>query len=300
MGVRVVTETGDFPVALVPVKRVGCGQRPIGVQAQRLQPSFPGGGFERSQHAARDAQSPGRRGRPDPLDFSRRFVDALEAAASDRFVIETGDHEQTGRRSHVFDAGGVVRGSVKAALETRLKFAEERLEATGLLGSVQGPQHRRREIVREPVIGRAFGASFARQAHTATAAVPIPFRHRAQPLLLQGLQQPAEIAAIELKLAAERPNLHAIVPDFEQKPRLRQRAATTQIIDLERANALRDQAVEATNVLQLALAHSLTLVRYQSISSLLWTHAPATNSRLALFSNAKKSCRRPKTPRRIL
>jgi len=92
IGVRVVIETGDFPVALVPVKRVGFGQRPIGVQAQRLQPSFPGGGFERSQHAARDAQSPGRRGRPDPLDFSRRFVDALEAAASDRFVIETGDH----------------------------------------------------------------------------------------------------------------------------------------------------------------------------------------------------------------
>ena len=36
-----------------------------------------------------------RLGGPDPLDFSRRLGDALEAAASDRFVPEPGDHKPT-------------------------------------------------------------------------------------------------------------------------------------------------------------------------------------------------------------
>ena len=43
--------------------------------------------------AASDGAS--RRGGPDPLDFSRRLADALEAAASDRLVPEPGDHKQT-------------------------------------------------------------------------------------------------------------------------------------------------------------------------------------------------------------
>ena len=42
----------------------------------------------------------------------------------------------------------------------------------------------------------------------------------------------------------------------------RQRATSAQVIDLERADALGHQAIEAANALQLALVHSLTLVRY--------------------------------------
>jgi len=39
------------------------------------------------------------------------------------------------------------------------------------------------------------------------------------------------------------------------------------------------QAIKATNALQLALVHSLTLVRYLAISSFLLARAPATNPR---------------------
>ena len=61
------------------------------------------------------------------------------------------------------------------------------------------------------------------------------------------MQQAAEIAGIEPELAAERADVNAIGADFENEPRLRQRAASPQIIDLERADAPGHQAIEAAN-----------------------------------------------------
>ena len=189
----------------------------------------------------------------------------------------------------------MVRGGVEAALKTRLKLLEIRIETparigavrrfgadldrgradqsldfahgvqqTVALGGVERRQHGRREIVREPVIGRPFRASLARQAHTAASTVPSAFRHRDQSLCRQGLEQAAEITGIESELAAKRAEIDAVGPDLEQKPRLRQRPAPAQVVDLERADALGHGAVEAADLQQLVLVHSLTLVRYLS------------------------------------
>ena len=114
--------------------------------------------------------------------------------------------------------GVVIRAGVKAALETRRKLAEVRAQAearvravrrfgsdldrggsdqslnfahcrhqTVLLGDVEGLQHRLREIVREPVIGRAFRGPFARQARMTATTVVISLRHSDQPLPLSGI-----------------------------------------------------------------------------------------------------------------
>src|ERR1700722_11271579 len=304
MGVGVVVESSDFLVTFAAVKRVGFGQRPVGVEAKRLQPSFAGCSFERSQDPARDAHaSRGRRG-PDPLDFSGRFVHELEPAAADRVAIEPRDQKKTGRRRHVVDAGVVIR-TVEAALKTRRELAEIRAQAEArvgavrrfgadldrggwnqsldlthrrqhatLRGSVEGAEHRSREIVRKPVIGRALSLAFARQAHTPAAPVVISFRHCDQSLRLQGLKQAAEIARVQSELAAERANVRAVGADFENEPRLGQRATASQIVNLERPDALGDQAIEAADALQLAFVHSLTLVRYIPISSPLGTIRP--------------------------
>ena len=129
--------------------------------------------------------------------------------------------------------GGVIDADVKAALETRRKLAKVRVQTKArvgavrrfgcdldrsgsdqslnfahrrqqalLLGGVEGIQHRFREIVGEPVIGRTFGAPFAGQADIAAATVDISLCHGDQALHLQGLQQAAEIARIEPEPAA--------------------------------------------------------------------------------------------------
>ncbi len=50
------------------------------------------------------------------------------------------------------------------------------------------------------VIDGSLRGPFARQAHTTAASVFLCLRNRDQPLRLQGLQQPAEIAGIEPKV----------------------------------------------------------------------------------------------------
>src|SRR3984957_20823898 len=137
MGVGIVVEAGDFPVTFAAIKGVSFGQRPVRVQAQRLQPLLSGGSFERSQHPARDADAAGGWRSPDALDFSGRFIHAFEPAAPNRVAIEPGDHKETGWRRHILDVGMVTRASVKAALETRRKLAEVRAEAEARVGGVR-------------------------------------------------------------------------------------------------------------------------------------------------------------------
>src|SRR5208282_5938194 len=136
------------------------------------------------------------------------------------------------------------------------------------LGGVEGLEHRRRELVRKPVVSSALHASLARQTDAAPAAVSGLLLDRDQALRLQRLHEPAEIARIETELVAESADLNAVGACFENEPRLSQRAAPAQIIGLERPDALSDEAVETTNLLDLVPVHSLTLVRYLPTSSL--------------------------------
>ena len=74
------------------------------------------------------------------------------------------------------------------------------------------------------------------------------------------MEETAEIARIEPKSRPQRPEVDAGGPDFENKSRLRQRPASAQVIGFERADASGDETVEAANLGELALVHSLTLV----------------------------------------
>src|ERR1700733_11243709 len=85
-----------------------------------------------------------------------------------------------------------------------------------------------------------------------TTTVVISLRHSNKPLRLQGLQQATDIARIEPEPAAQRADIGAIRADFKNEPRLRQRAAPSQVIRLERADTSGHKTIEAANALQLA------------------------------------------------
>src|SRR5208282_5366535 len=120
------------------------------------------------------------------LDLAGRLVDALKPAASDRFAVEPRQDEDAGRRDHLGSISQALFLVMKAALETRLKFVEIRAEALAsvravrrfwgdfhrggadqplyfahrrhqpaALSGVQGLEHRRRELVRKPVVSSA-------------------------------------------------------------------------------------------------------------------------------------------------
>ena len=59
------------------------------------------------------------------------------AQMKDAIAVKTGDHEETGRRRHVFDAGGIIRRDVEAGLESGSKLAEVRVQAEARIGAVR-------------------------------------------------------------------------------------------------------------------------------------------------------------------
>jgi hypothetical protein len=63
------------------------------------------------------------------------------------------------------------------------------------------------------------------------------------------------------QMAAERADVNAVRAYFENEPRLSQWAAAAQIIGVQSADATSHDAVEAANLLDLVVVHSLTLVR---------------------------------------
>ncbi len=94
-----------------------------------------------------------------------------------------------------------------------------------------------------------------------TRASPLPLNDFDQPLGGKRAQQAAQIAGIEVERGAQAPRVGAGEADLEQQPRLAERPAAAEIALVERADAAGDEAIEAADLLDRSVGHSLTLVR---------------------------------------
>src|SRR5207249_75 len=68
-------------------------------------------------------------------------------------------------------------------------------------------------------------------------------------------------ARVEPEPRPQQSHLAAVEPDLPQHPRLAERPVAAEEVVVQRPDALRDRPVEATNLLEHRLRHSLTLVR---------------------------------------
>jgi hypothetical protein len=80
-------------------------------------------------------------------------------------------------------------------------------------------------------------------------------------LALERAQQAAQIARVEAERVAQRAHIGTADARLENQPRLAQWPAAAEVAPLERADALRDEAVEAADLLNLKGIYYLTLVR---------------------------------------
>ncbi len=77
----------------------------------------------------------------------------------------------------------------------------------------------------------------------------------------QGPQKAADVARVEVEARAKGADVGAGGADLEEEAGLAQGAATAEVAGFERTGALGDQAVEATDLLDVVGVQSLTLVR---------------------------------------
>ena len=82
-----------------------------------------------------------------------------------------------------------------------------------------------------------------------TRASPSPPDDFDQPLGGKRAQQAAQIAGIEAERGAQAARVGAGKADLEDQPRLAERPAAAEIALIERADAARDEAVEAADLL---------------------------------------------------
>src|SRR6185312_937862 len=86
------------------------------------------------------------------------------------------------------------------------------------------------------------------EAGHAHAAIGWARLHGGQAGGLESPQKAAGVAGVEAQAGTERPDLAAGYPDLPHEPVLAQRATAAEITIVERADSLRDHAVEAADV----------------------------------------------------
>jgi hypothetical protein len=129
------------------------------------------------------------------------------------------------------------------------------------LALVERRQERGRQLVAAPVEHVALSAALAREVRGADPPVAAAGRDGDQPGGLERAQQAADVARVELEVGSQRSHVAAVRADLPQHARLAEGAVGREEAVVERAEALRDDAVEATNLLHHAAVHCLTLVR---------------------------------------
>src|SRR5205085_149385 len=83
-----------------------------------------------------------------------------------------------------------------------------------------------------------------------------------QTLLLQGLDQPGDIAGIEPQAPAQVTQVRSLRADLVQEARLPQRAIAPKEMIIQSSGALGHHSIEAADLGSLIGQHSLTLVNY--------------------------------------
>ena len=137
-------------------------------------------------------------------------------------------------------------------------------------------ENRARERVRQPLVGGELGAALGGQRDAPDPRVALPPDDFDQPLGGKRAQQAAQIAGIEAERAAQAARVGAGEADLEDQPRLAERPAAAEIALVERADPAGDKAVEAADLLDSSVGHSLTLVRECGLASA-WTSGGGTS-----------------------
>ena len=106
----------------------------------------------------------------------------------------------------------------------------------------------------------ALGATGRRETRDANPPVASARRQLDQPGALERVQQPAQIARVEPQPRAQPAHLAILDPDLPQQPRLAEGPLEAEEVVAERTDALRDRAIEAADLIDHRLRHSLTLV----------------------------------------
>lgn len=122
VGVALVVERGDLPVACRPVQADRLGQGAVGFQPQRADAPARGRGLQFGQQPAPETQPADLGGDPHPLDVRGRVAAELEHPAPDRLAVRGGEQEQPSGRGHLVVGGGDAPGRVESVLETARQF----------------------------------------------------------------------------------------------------------------------------------------------------------------------------------
>src|SRR5204863_9158390 len=94
--------------------------------------------------------------------------------------------------------------------------------------------------------------------------VPLGRLDRHEPGVLEGSQQPAQVAGVEPEPCPDGTQVRAVVADLPQEPRLAEWTVGREEVVVERTHALADDPVEPADLSDGGLIHSLTLVRERS------------------------------------
>ena len=292
MGVELVVERGDLLVARRPVQADRLGQDAVGFQPQRANAPGRGRGLQFGQQPAPEPQPADLGGDPHPLDVRGRVVAELEHPAPDRLTAEGGEQEQPGGRGHLVVGGGDAPGRVESVLEAARQFGgigPDRLPGVRVPGVTRddldrgGRQqpldlgHRGHQpvplpgaerleegggrVVGEPVELGLLGSPAPGQARGPDTPVRLARLDPDQFVPLQGPQQSAQVAGVQVEPLPQPPYVAALGRDLPQQPCLPERPVAGQERVIQRADPLRDGPVEPPDLLDHRLIHSLTLVR---------------------------------------
>jgi len=215
----------------------------------------------------------------------------LDGAAADRLAVQVHDEELPGGRPHLVRQRGGTDRRVEAALRAPVQLGDVLRDAVprvGMLGvdgrdldarrgqqaldlthgrhqpllllCAQRREQRAGELVGALVEQGALGAAGGRQAGNPNPPVAPARRQLDQPGGLERAQQPAQIPRVQPQARPQEPHLAAVEPDLPQQPRLAERPLEVEEVVVERPDALGDRPVEAADLLDHRLGHSLTLV----------------------------------------
>src|SRR5205807_2264003 len=125
---------------------------------------------------------------------------------------------------------------------------------------IQRRQQRLRELVRPLVQRRALAPAGGGQARYSDPLITTASRHLHQPGSLERAQEPAHVPGVEAQAGTQNTHLAALGPDLPQQPSLAEGPGPAEEAMVERPDALGHNAVEASDLTDHHIRHSLTLV----------------------------------------
>jgi hypothetical protein len=228
--VGLVVERRHLAVAGRPVQADRLAEALIGLQSQHAHAVSGGAGLQFGQETTPQADPADPRGDPHPLDLGGRAGVKLERAAADRLRVQRRDQEQARGRDHLVVGGRDAPGRVEAAVEAagqlldvgpqavpgvgvpRIALADldrrggqqslhlgHRGDEPAALPHGERPEETSGGRVREAVEFGSFGLPGGGQPRGPEPPVRLVHLDGDQPVVLQGPQQPAQVAGVQVQ-----------------------------------------------------------------------------------------------------